>query len=481
MRDFPLSSDSALQFKCGTSGNAKVLRFLDNDGLLVFTSIGIFQNVGPLTPDNLTLQKKGNWVIEEKLEPLNVPGGILFVDKSTNTIRTLVYSNEAGGYPGDEISIFSNHLFLNKRVVSWTFQDGDIPLVIAAMDDGTLNMLTYQREQQMRGWSHHDTQGGLFESVATVRDANNNAITYAIINRGGSRYIEYFTPRFVNDFKDFVAMDSTVTFKSELSNDGVITLTVTADTPGDWDGTLTITASSAAFANTAGNGAVGTVFRFFDSEGTAIDLTVTTFTSTTAVKVTSPLTFPSTEAVGIKLYKTYTTLTGLSHLNGKSVSLVVDGYVDGSPNNDVEGYAALTVSGGSLTIPDGRRGSIVHVGLPFTVDIETLDIDTVEQKPALLESKVVHKVFLKVYNTRGLYVGSKFPANDKVAGLTDPEERSEDIVDGILGNSSQALITKRYDIPIRNDWDSSGRICIRQVDPLPLEILSIIPDMSVMY
>jgi len=102
LRDYPLSSDGALTFKLGSKGNAKVLRLMDSDGLLAFTTVGIFKHSGELSPTNLAFNKIGNWVIEEKVEPLEVPGAILFVDKSTNTIRTLVYSNEAGGYPGEE-------------------------------------------------------------------------------------------------------------------------------------------------------------------------------------------------------------------------------------------------------------------------------------------------------------------------------------------------------------------------------------------
>ena len=479
-RDYPLNSDSALSFKAGTTGRAEVIRIQDYDGLMVFTTVGIYQNRGPLTPNNLFLDRKGNWVIEEKVPPLEIPGGILFVDKSTNTIRTLIFSNEAGGYPGEEVSVFSNHLFLNKKVVSWAYQEGDIPLIWVVMDDGTINILTYQREQQMRGWSHHDTQNGLYESVTVVKDLTNNSIVHVLVNRGGTRYIEFFGQRFVSEAKDYIAMDSTVTFKSELSVDGVVSIVVTKNAT-DWDESLTLTANAAIFANTAGNGAAGTVFRFFDSEDSAVDFTVTTYTSTSVVVVTPSCLFPSAESVGINLYKTYSTLTGLSHLNGVSVSLVVDGYVEGSPNNDIEDYGVLTPSAGSLTIPNSRRGAIVHVGIPFTVDVETLDVDTVEQKPTLVESKLVHKVYLKVYNTRGIYVGTNFPTSNKVDGMTDPEEKTEDILLGNIGNAAQALTTKRHDIVIRNDWNSSGRICIRQVDPLPVEILSIIPDMSIVY
>lgn len=477
-RDFPLAADSSMTFKCGTSDSAKILRLVDSTGLLAFTTVGIYQSDGALSPDNLAMAQKGNWVIDEKVPPLKVPGGLLFVDSSTNTIRSLIFSNEAGGYPGEELSIFSNHLFMNKKVKSWAFQEGDTPLIWVVMDDGSLNVLTYQREHQMQAWSHHDSDGGLFESVTVLKDLTNKSVVYFVVNRDGTRLIEYSTPRFVADLKLFVGVDSAVTYNSQPGA-GTATITVTANTPGVWDGPLTLTSDIAAFANTTDNGAAGTTFRFFDSEGSAVDLVVTTYTSTTVVVVEPSALFPEDEGVGAEIYKTYSVLTGLSHLEGKEVSIFVDGYVEASPNNDVENYESYVVTGGQVTLSDSRRGAFVHVGLPFTADIETLDIDTVEQKPTLLESRIVHSVYLKVYNTRGLYVGSKLLPDESVQNMRDPEERTEDIDLGNVGNAAQAPATKRHSITIPNDWNSNGRICIRQVDPLPFEILSIIPDLSV--
>lgn len=477
-RDYPLSSDGALTFKAGTTGSAKVLRMIDGAGLIVFTTAGIYQSLGALTPDNLSFLKKGNWVINEKVPALDIPGAVLFIDKSTNTVRTLIESNEAQGFAGNEVSIFSNHLFVNRNTVSWSFQDGDVPLIWTVMDDGSLVALTYQREHEMQAWSRHDTDGD-FESVAVLKSLDAKSVGYFIIKRGTKRYIEYTTPRFEDNFKDLCLMDSAVTFKSQVNSDAVIN--VTEVVPNDWEGLLTLTADVASFVNTAGNGAIGTVFRFFDSQGSAVDLVVTAFNSTTSVTVQPSVLFPSAEALDIDLYKTFSILTGLGHLEGKSVSVMSDGYVVASPNNDIENYTTLTVTGGSITLPNSMRGAFVHVGLPYTVDVETLDIDTVEQKPTLLEAQLVHKVYIKIYNNRGVFVGSKFPNDDKVQGLTDIESRIEDIEFGNIGNAAQEPITKRVEVVIPNDWKSNGRVCLRQVDPLPTEILSIIPDMTILY
>jgi hypothetical protein len=477
-RDFPFSDESGLVFKCGTSGYARILHLIDSANyLLAFTTVGLFSNSGVLSPSNIRMEKRGNWIIDDKVVPLEIPGGLLFVDKSTNTVRNLIFSEEAGGFPGDEVSIFSDHLFRGRQITSWAFQGGEIPLVWVVFEDGEAAGFTYDKDHQMRAWCRCDTNG-LYESVTVRNDLDGRSVVYFVINRDGVRYIEYGTDRFVEDIKEMVCMDSAVSYNSELSAGA--TLNVTADDPMDWEGTLTLTSNIAIFSNSADLGAVGSIFRMFDSEGAAIDLEVTTYTGTTSVKVTPSVTFPSAEASGITIYRTYSTLTGLSHLNGKLVSLMVDGYVEASPNNDIEDYDDLEVSGGQVTIPDGLRGAFVHVGLPFTCDVETLDIDTVEQRPALLESKICEKVNVKVFNTRGLYVGSAFPENDYVDGMADLETRTEDIELGNVGNAAQPLQSKRIEVSVPNDWESNGRICFRQVDPLPFEILSIIPELNIL-
>lgn len=474
-RDFPYSSNSALAFKCGTSENARILRFMDSSGLLAFTTNGVYRNQGPLSNANCTMDRVGTGIIDYTVPPLEVPGGVLYVDKTTNSIRSLQFSTEGAGYQGDEVSIYSAHLFQGKRVVSWAFQDGDTPLVWVVLNDGSLNALTWQKEQQMQAWSRHDTDG-LYECVVTLKDLDNPAVIYFIINRGGTRYIEYLTPRLVADLKDYVGMHATVSYKTLLTGTCVVTPVV----PNTWNGSLTLTASVASFANTAGNGAVGSVFKFFDADKTSYLLTVTAYTDTTHVTVTPDSTFPSGEATVAQLYKTFTVLTGLDHLNGKSVSVLADGYVAASPNNVLDSLGIITVTAGSITLPPAYANSaIVQVGLPYTCDIETLDIDTVEQKPTLLESILASRIFIALYKSRGLYAAANFPADDTNTDMVDLEARLADIVEDVLGNMCQQPYTRREEFDVPGDWKSHGRMAFRQVDPLPVEILSIIPDLEV--
>lgn len=482
-RDYPLNATSTLAFKAGSNGNAEVLRIMDAAGsVLVFTTVGIFSNLpGALTPDNIALMKRGSWVIDDRVPPLEVPGGILFVDKTTNSIVAISYDDNQASFQGQEISIFSNHLFFNKNIVSWAYQYGNVPTIWCVMSDGTVNGLTYNKEHQMAAWTRHDTSG-LFESVCVVRNRYSNADEVVFsVNRNGVRTIETLADRFPSDFKRFVGCDCATTIANQPSDgDGLTgTYTITPVSPNDWSGSLTLVNSLLVFDNSAGNGAVGSVFRFFDQDGFAIDLTVTAYNSSSSVTVTPDSQFPPDEASFATLYKTYSVVTGLEHLEGKEVVVFVDGYVYGSPNNFVERTYSYTVTGGQITLEDNLRGAIITVGLPYAVDIETLDVDTVEQQPALLESNLASKIFLRVQDTRGLYVGSSFPDLDTNEGMVDPEYRTDEIPADMIGNSAQLPYSRRIEFHIPGDWKSNGRVCIRQVDPLPLEILSIIPDLEV--
>ena len=130
-------------------------------------------------------------------------------------------------------------------------------------------------------------------------------------------------------FKEFIGTDASVYYNSNLLTEiAAPQATVAPVTPGVWDGPLKITPSVSAFGN-----APGEVVRFYTSEFEYIDMTVTDNTAG-VLTVTPESEFPSASAVittAQGLWRTYTTLTGLGHLNGKKVSVRLDGFTHASP------------------------------------------------------------------------------------------------------------------------------------------------------
>lgn len=520
-RDFPYDADSALMFRTGSNGNCKIIRMIESDGLIVFTTTGVFINVGLLGPNNTLLEKKGSWVIKEDLPPLLVPGGVFFVDQS-DTIRQLIFSQDIMAYESLEQSIFSNHLFREKVIKSWAYQEGNFPIIIVTFSDGTWATFTYNYEHQMKAWTRHDG----VHPVIQVEGTGIPDKTFFVIDKNGEKQIEVSLPRYTPN--DIIVEDPESVMKSPNAlMDGCVDvfmkvqpdvwnefsgmrIIVTPVTPDEWGGNLQFTVvypngtpfgdnaytfmqstdsecvGSTSQACTAALGDIGKIMRWFNpKDHSYIDFTVVEYIDRGTVIVEPSQEFPSEYADGLTPYVTYNEITGLDHLEGEEVSIMMDGSVLTSPN-DIIDYAKFTVTGGKITLPEGVYGAIFIIGRPVIADVETLNMSTVEQSPVTLESLTVNKLYIKVFKSRGLYVGPIFPETkyeekdgSSVKGMESLDKRLVPEYNPLLGNVYAKPLTMRIEKNIIGSWKSQGKICIRQVDPLHFEIVSIIPDVEI--
>ncbi len=160
-------------------------------------------------------------------------------------------------------------------------------------------------------------------------------------------------------------------------------------------------------------------------------------------------------------------LSGLDHLEGKDVAVFADGFVIANPNNDA--FDTITVSSGSITLPKPR--CVIHVGLPYLCDMETLDIDTIDGETLLDKEKLITHVTLVSEETRGVWVGGRPPTDDDddpKEGLQEMKLRKNEAYD-----EPDNLQTGPIDTNIRNNWNNNGRVFLRQLDPVPMSALSI--------
>lgn len=502
-RDFPYDADSALLFKAGSEGNATILRMIDADGLIVFTTRGVFVSVGLLSPTNNFLDRRGNWVIDEDVPPLLIPGALLFVEKSTGRIKELIYSQEKGTYITNDKSIFSNHLFRGKKIKSWSYQDGFAPLLLVTFDDGTFASFTYDYEHQMNAWTRHDSKFPIEQVVSTTFADT----SFFVSNKNGTRVIERTVPRVIAGSKvsenpevdktEYGAFMDSISITSDLMNTYLAgnTISVAPVTPDVWDGELTLTSSQNLFDVVgppnfgAGFGNAGEKYRFFNPVTRAeVTLTYISTVDGNNVIVQPDDEFPSEYASDFRLYNLQTTITGLSHLEGEKVAVLGDGKVLASPNNDDENvtFLDLTVTGGEITLPDEFASAIVVVGRPITADIKTLNVSTIEQSPTIIESLTCNKLYVRTYESRGLYVDNNFPEERLGEKDGDTVEDMQSFDDYVIDNEAPLIMnrykqpeSRRYEVSLSGDWESQGKVSLRQVDPIHCEILSIIGDFEV--
>jgi hypothetical protein len=163
---------------------------------------------------------------------------------------------------------------------------------------------------------------------------------------------------------------------------------------------------------------------------------------------------------------------GLWHLNGQNVAVVADGFVVANPldNSSLQ----LTVVNGAVTLPQAY--GVIHVGLPYYSDIKTLDLD--ESKGETFMDKLigVPKVSMKLKDTGSIWVGPDFTENLPAGMVMDQPKFRE--FEGY--NQTTKLFTGIVPpIPMDTRFSYGGSFAIRNLQPLPMTILSIAPLVEV--
>lgn len=151
-----------------------------------------------------------------------------------------------------------------------------------------------------------------------------------------------------------------------------------------------------------------------------------------------------------------TTFSGLSHLEGKTVSILADGAV----------VKQQVVTSGAVSIP--QAASTVHIGLPIPARLKTLPVTFETQGYGQGRVKNVNRVFLRVYRSSGIFAG---PNEDD---LVEFRQRTDEPY-----GSPPELRSDEIEIVIPAEWGSSGQVVVAHDDPLPLTIVSMSAEVAV--
>ena len=474
----PLQDDDAVTFNLAGRQVNSVKHLLDLGELIVFTSGAEWfvegDVSGILKPGEINPRQKSYYGSSD-VPPLVVGSTALFIQARGSIVRDLlltISSDGTTGLTGNDLTVFSAHMFDAYTILNWAYQQIPNSIIWAVRSDGTLLGFTYVREHQLWAWHRHDFQSGIVENVCVVPEGNQDALYLCIrrtIDGSSVRYIERMTTRQIDDIVDFVGMDCALTYDGRNTAATTMTLTGSGWTYTD---TLTLTSSAGYFVG----GDVGKEIHIngLDNDGnpTVLRCNIITYSSPTVVLIKPNKTVPTAmrSAATADWGKAIKTVSGLDHLEGEEVSVFADGFVIASPNND--SYGVLTVSSGAITLD--KCYVVIHTGLPITADIETLDIDNPNGETIADKKMIVTKVTAHVEKTRGIFAGPKPPTDDTVDPLEDLVEaklRSEEGYDEPVD-----LLTGKVEIKIESHWNSNGRVFIRQVDPVPSSILSILPN-----
>jgi len=435
-------------------------------------------STGVITPTTLQAVPQGNRGAAA-VDPVISGLALIIVQPMGTVVRDLRFSIYTNSYSGNNLSLNSNHLLLGYSIVSLAYAQEPDSVIWFVRSDGALLSLTYLPEQEMVCWTRHDTEG-LFEFVCTgpSDDGTYNELWF-VVNRDGTRFIERMSNPIASDEpEDQFYVDSGLTFDNPIAITAVSTAkaaVVTAPAHGfsngdvvDIDGSIV---GMDVWKDENGN--------VVPTPGTDDDVTkltrgtlqangyVVAAAMTDTFQLNDSLGNP-VDSSGMNAYqsggncrKQVTSVSGLDHLNGQTVSVLANGFVQ----------TQKVVANGSIALDAGA--SRVQAGLPYISDLETLNMEMPQQDGTVQGRKVkISEVTLRVEKTTGaLIMQGEQTANFKP--IRAPQTP-------LKASLAQPLFTGELPrIQLGGNYDYGARIWIRQSDPLPLTILSIMPNATV--
>jgi hypothetical protein len=152
-----------------------------------------------------------------------------------------------------------------------------------------------------------------------------------------------------------------------------------------------------------------------------------------------------------------TSISGLYHLRGETVSVLANG----------ASHADKDVSSGGITLDFSATSAAIGYG--FTSNMQTLRIEsgssdgTSQGKP-----KRIHDITLRLYETVGIEVGNDAGELDRIP-FRDSSMNMDEAV---------PLFTGDKEIEFPGGFDDDDRIYVRQTQPLPMTVLALFPRMN---
>lgn len=465
----PTDADSNILASNGVSfslnaNDVNLIRWLTSDekGLLV-GSVGGEWVVKPssqaeaLSPTNVNAKRATHYG-SANIQPVQLGKATHFIQRAGKKLREMTYFYEVDGFKAPDLTVLSEQI-TGTGVAQLSYQKEPQSIVWAVRTDGQLAAMTYERDVDSLkvGW-HRSELGGygdavngaaIVESAAVIPSPDGTReelwlVVKRYINGSIVRYIEYVTKIFDDndEQRDAFFVDSGLTFDNPV--------TITAATQAD---PVVITAASHGFSN--GDKVL------IDGIKGMTQLNTNTYTVANAAANTFELSgidgtaFDAYVSDG-EVRKLVTTISGLNHLEGETISILADGAVQ--PDK--------VVTGGRITL--SVRAAVIQMGFKYRSQIQMLRLDAgARDGTSIGKTRRTHRYGIMLHRSLGLRIGMNFDEMDRIIFRTtsDPLSRAPGLFSGIVQEIVDA------------DYDTENQLCLEQDQPLPTTILAIMPQM----
>ena len=477
-----IADDDAIIYTIA-SNQVNAIRFMTaTRTLIIGTAGGEFVVSGggtdsAITPTNILIKKQSNHG-SANVDAIAVGNATLFLQRAKRKIRELAYNFDVDGYIAPDMTILAEHI-TEGGLTQIAYQQEPNQIVYAVRGDGELVGLTYQREQQVTAWHRHIFGGRFGNAKVTVTDfaniANNTRIvltkadgttttfTSATSSTTGKFHTTSSNNQTATNLKTLIDADSD--FTATVSSN-VVTITETSPLS---IGFLTVTSldDSTRLAKTNEGKAVCesvAVIPTDDTEYQVYIIVKRTINGSTRrfVEILNVLDFDETDNTSFNFLDSElsysgsaaTTISGLDHLEGQTVSILADGAT----------HPDKTVSSGSVTLD--RSAKNVKIGLAYTSLLQTMRLNAGSQNGTSQgKTKRIYDITVRMFETIGVEVGPDLSNLERI-----PFRSSADLMDEGI-----PPFTGDKEVEFRGNYETDGFIYVRQTQPLPFTILSLYP------
>tara|TARA_B100002051_G_scaffold276412_1_gene324412 strand:- start:11425 stop:13890 length:2466 start_codon:yes stop_codon:yes gene_type:complete len=457
----PIRDDDRIKFRVAAREANTIRHIVPLTQLLLLTGSAEWRiasvNSDAITPSSISV-KPQSYVGANNAQPVIVNNSMVYAAARGGHVRELGYNWQANGFITGDLSLRAPHLFDNFRIADMALAKAPLPIVWMTSSSGKLIGFTYVPEQQVGAWHQHDTDG-TFESVATVSEGDDDVVYCVIkrtINGASKKYIERMGTRLYATQRDSFFVDAGATYNGTNTNTGR-NVTISGGTNYTKGESVTITANYNLFNAPPSLDDVGDAIVLVDGTN-YYRCNIVSTTSQTVATVKLDRDLPANlRNTAITTYEVArNVISGITWLEGKTVSILADGAV----------HPQKVVSSGSITLD--RASSIVHVGLPYESDLQSLPLALQAEAFGQGRVKNLNHVWVRVLESSGIFAG---PSADK---LVEAKQRTTEPY-----GSPPNLKTEDIKIMLTPTWQDNGQLFVRQSDPLPLTIVGLTLEVAI--
>ena len=324
-----VNASDAVQFTLAASEGNRINWMFSQSEMLVGTSgdewtIGAADSASALSATNVKTRRQASYG-SKYMRAAMVNDVLLFVQRNGRKVRELVYELNKDGWVAPDLTLLAEHITVGE-IVEVAYQQQPDAILWCVRGDGTLIGMTYERDQKVVGWHRHTIADNAdVESVATIYGNETEDEVWMVVKRTVSGQ----TYRTIERFP--------LLWRANFDN----------QTTASW--------------------------RYLDGH--------VAFASGSLVTPTGP--FPA-GTTGTP----YRTISGLLHLEGKTVTVVQGSNV-----------TTQVVIFGNIDVPSTAAG---YVGLPYTSTLTPMKLEMdLEDGSSQGRKKRIHKVVVRTQKSKG--------------------------------------------------------------------------------